>query len=282
MLGWALFGYMAYQVATTAVIAGKIWNPYDILGISTVSSQPALFGMHPANHTQSATEKAIKSHYKKMSLKFHPDKIRPGPNETAEMLNDRFVELTKAYKALTDEEVRNNYIQYGHPDGKQSFSIGIALPTWIVAEGNTYYVLLVYGLLIGILLPYTVGKWWYGTKTHSKDGVFVESASKLFREYDESGDVSKLVEILTVGQEMEEIAGGAREKEWANSEEAIVEKKLAQAGLAKPQIAALEKYGGWRRRAVGLLWAYLYRIDLGSDKLENGAKSPNSSSWNCC
>lgn len=37
VLGWALFGYMAYQVATTVVTAGKIWNPYDILGISTVS-----------------------------------------------------------------------------------------------------------------------------------------------------------------------------------------------------------------------------------------------------
>jgi translocation protein SEC63 len=62
-----------------------------------------------------------------MSLKFHPDKVRPDPrkNETIEMLNDRFVEISKAYKALTDEEIRNNYIQFGHPDGKQSFSIGI-------------------------------------------------------------------------------------------------------------------------------------------------------------
>lgn len=235
----------------------------------------------PANVTQSATEKAIKSHYKRMSLKFHPDKVRPGPNETLEMLNDRFVEITKAYKALTDEEVRNNYIQFGHPDGKQSYTMGIALPTWVVAEGNTYYVLLVYGLLIGILLPYMVGKWWYGTKKHTKDGVLVESASKLFREYDESADINKLIEILTVGQEMEEITGGAREKEWANSEEATIEKKLAQAGLAKSQIAVLEKYSGWRRRAIGLLWAYLYRIDMGNDKLENGTAIPDQYLWAC-
>src|SRR5947207_3218496 len=108
----------------------------------------------------------IKSHYKKLSLKFHPDKVRPDPglNQTAESLNEYFVELTKAYKALTDEEVRNNYIQYGHPDGKQSFSIGIALPQLIVAEGNGKYVLLVYGILLGVLLPYVVGTWWYGTQ----------------------------------------------------------------------------------------------------------------------
>jgi translocation protein SEC63 len=217
---------------------------------------------------QSATEKQIKSHYKRMSLKFHPDKVRPGPNETMEMLNDRFVEITKAYKALTDEEIRNNYIQYGHPDGKQSFSIGIALPTWIVEEGNTYYVLAVYGLLFGILLPYFVGKWWYGTKKFTKDGVMYETAGKLFKEYDETIDEERLVEILTVGDEIKEITGGAKEKEWINGEDATVEKKLAQAGLPEKAMKALNKYEGWRRRAIGLLWAYLYRIELGSDKLE--------------
>jgi preprotein translocase subunit Sec63 len=40
---------------------------------------------------------------------------RPAKNETVEMLNERFVELTKAYKALTDEEVRNNYLQFAVP-----------------------------------------------------------------------------------------------------------------------------------------------------------------------
>ncbi|KAF8541424.1 Sec63 Brl domain-containing protein [Trichophaea hybrida] len=252
VLGWAVFGYMCYLIATTDITVGKIWDPYQILGIST-----------------SATEKAIKSHYKKMSLKFHPDKIRPGPNETMEMLNDRFVELTKAYKALTDEEVRNNYIQYGHPDGKQSFSIGIALPTWIVAEGNTYYVLAVYGLLFGILLPYTIGKWWYGTKKHTKDGVMVESAGRLFKEYDEDMSEEKLIEVLSTGEEIKELTGGDREKTWANGEDATIEKKLAQAGLPEMEIKALGKYDGWRRRALGLMWAYLYRIDVGSDTLEN-------------
>lgn len=52
---------------------------------------------------QNADEKAISRHYKRLSLVYHPDKIRPDPakNETIEDLNERFVELTKAYKALT-------------------------------------------------------------------------------------------------------------------------------------------------------------------------------------
>ncbi|KAI5818681.1 Sec63 Brl domain-containing protein [Pyronema omphalodes] len=251
VFGWAALGYVCYLISISTNPEGNVWDPYTILGIGT-----------------SATEKAIKSHYKKMSLKFHPDKIRPGPNETIEMLNERFVEITKAYKALTDEEMRNNYIEYGHPDGKQPTSIGIALPKWVVSEGNTYYVLMVYGLLFGILLPYTVGKWWYGTKKLTKDGVVVESAGKLFKEYDEDMDEAQLVRILTAGQEVKEITSGAREKEWANSEDATIEKKLLAAGLRPSQLGALEKYEGWRRRAITLLWAYLYRIDLGNDALD--------------
>lgn len=253
VLGWALFGYMCYLVATSeAIAAAKLWNPYQILGIS-----------------ESATEKEIKSQYKRMSLKNHPDKRRPTGNETIEMLNEKFVEITKAYKALTDEEIRNNFIQYGHPDGKQSFSIGIALPTWIVASGNTYYVLAVYGLLFGILLPYTVGKWWYGTKKRTKDGVMVESAGKLFTEYDEFAGEDKLVEILSVGEEMKEITDGDNKRDWVNGEDATVEKELAKAGLPEKDMAILNRYEGWRRCALGLLWAYLYRVDLGNEKMEN-------------
>lgn len=78
--GWAIMALMAYLILVTARTIPKMWNPYDILDIS-----------------ESATEKEIKSHYKRMSLKFHPDKVRPDPakNETLEMLNDHFVEITK-------------------------------------------------------------------------------------------------------------------------------------------------------------------------------------------
>jgi translocation protein SEC63 len=58
--------------------------------------------------------------------------------------------------SLTDEQVRKNYMQYGHPDGKQDMSLGIALPKWIVEEGNMYAVLGFYGILFGVMLPYFV------------------------------------------------------------------------------------------------------------------------------
>jgi translocation protein SEC63 len=36
ILGWAVMGLMAYLITVTARLIPKIWNPYDILGISDV------------------------------------------------------------------------------------------------------------------------------------------------------------------------------------------------------------------------------------------------------
>lgn len=119
-----------------------------------------------------------------------------------------YVEISKAYKALTDEEVRNNYIQYGHPDGKQSFSIGIALPKFIITEGHGKYVLLVYGLLLGVLLPYIVGKWWYGTQRMTKENVLVASAGNLFREYEDDVLEGGIIKVLTSGEEYQGVLKG--------------------------------------------------------------------------
>ncbi|POR34694.1 Patatin-like phospholipase domain-containing protein [Tolypocladium paradoxum] len=252
LAGWALMGFMVYLIMVTVPTVHKIWNPYDILGIS-----------------ESSTEKQIKSHYKRLSVKFHPDKVRPdaAKNETVESLNDRYVELTKAYQALTDEEVRNNYIQYGHPDGKQSFSIGIALPKFIVSDGNGKYLVLLYTGLLGVLLPYLVGSWWYGTKKRSKEGVLMESANNLFRQYDESMDEAGIVTALSAGKEFEDVLKGDK----AESGLAKIESRITAEGDGSPFAAGFsvkdkdklqDLDNGVRRKALALLWAYLGRVEL--------------------
>lgn len=218
---------------------------------------------------QSASEKQIKSHYRRLSLKFHPDKARPDPakNETIETINDHYVELTKAYKALTDEEVRNNYIQYGHPDGKQSFSIGIALPKFIVTEGNGKYVLLVYAALLGVLLPYLVGTWWYGTQRMSKERVLIESANNLFREYQEDSQDGAIISALSTGVEYERVLKGDNADSGLGKLESRIlaegEGTPLAGGLALKDKTKLEDLeGGARRKALALLWAYLGRVEL--------------------
>lgn len=253
LVGWAIIGWMIYLIIVTARTTPKLYDPYEILGVS-----------------RSADEKAISRHYKRMSLIYHPDKIRPDPakNETMETLNERFVELTKAYKALTDEEIRNNYLQYGHPDGKQSFSIGIALPKLIITEGSGKYVLLVYGGLLGVLLPYIVGKWWYGSQRYTREKVLLASAGNIFKEYKEDMIGTRVVNALSTGEEFKDLLKGPRSEEGLSK----VEKKvlaLDEKILPLKDRELLRRLDDTtRRKALALLWAYLNRIDLEDTTLE--------------
>ncbi|XP_029698337.1 dnaJ homolog subfamily B member 6b isoform X2 [Takifugu rubripes] len=58
---------------------------------------------------KSATQDDIKKAYKKLALKWHPDK-NPENKEEAEK---RFKELSQAYEVLSDENKRNTYDRYG-------------------------------------------------------------------------------------------------------------------------------------------------------------------------
>ena len=72
---------------------------YEVLGISKTA---------PANE--------IKSQYRKLALKFHPDRNK------SEEAAEHFKEISEAYAVLSDSEKRNLYDQYGHSgvDGKYS------------------------------------------------------------------------------------------------------------------------------------------------------------------
>lgn len=200
--------------------------------------------------------------------------IDESKNQTAEDVNDHWVDVSKAFKALTDEDIRNNYIQYGHPDGKQSFSIGIALPKFIVTDGNGKYVLLVYGVLLGVLLPYIVGKWWYGTQRMTKEKVLLASAGNLFREYKEDLTDGDVVNALSCGEEYKDILSGNK----MDSGLGIIEKSIARengqggfaSGLTPKDREKLQSYEGARRKASALIWAYLGRVKLDESSLDDG------------
>jgi len=78
---------------------------YEILGVS-----------------RSASEAEIKQAYRRLALKYHPDR-NPGNKEAEE----RFKEISEAYEVLTDPEKRQIYDLYGHEglEGK-GFSTGFS------------------------------------------------------------------------------------------------------------------------------------------------------------
>ena len=65
---------------------------YEVLGVS-----------------RSASKDEIRKAYKKLARKFHPD-VKPDDPDSEK----KFSEITEAYDALSDEEKRKNYDQFGH------------------------------------------------------------------------------------------------------------------------------------------------------------------------
>lgn len=121
VLGWLFLAFLTYKVSQFDYEMSS-FDPHDILQI-------------PLGASKSDVKKA----YHKLSLFYHPDK-ETGDEKT-------FVKITKAYKALTDDEARKNWEKYGNPDGPAAMSFGIALPSWIVEKENSVWVLGLYALV---------------------------------------------------------------------------------------------------------------------------------------
>jgi translocation protein SEC63 len=125
---WAIFAYFMYMVLSSD---GQVqtYDPFMVLGVE---------------HGASTSE--IKKAYRKLSLKYHPDK-NIGNKEAEEM----FKKVAKAHEALTDETAKENYEKYGNPDGRQqSLEVSIGLPTILLENPKVVLVLYLVGMVVVI------------------------------------------------------------------------------------------------------------------------------------
>ncbi|KAL4233084.1 secretory subunit [Mactra antiquata] len=150
LIGWVIFALLAYKVYW--IQTDHIdYDPYQILQID-----------------RGASDREIKKSYRKLSLLYHPDK------ETGD--SKMFMMVAKAYAALTDEESKKNWEQYGNPDGPGVTKFGIAIPKWLVHKDNSMWVLMVYIVLFMVIMPAVVGVWWYRSIKFSKDQVLLNTS----------------------------------------------------------------------------------------------------------
>ncbi|OAJ38569.1 hypothetical protein BDEG_22477 [Batrachochytrium dendrobatidis JEL423] len=192
--------------------------------------------------------------------KFHPDKVVEDEKAEAEK---KFVEISKAYKVLTDSEARMIFDETGHPDGKQAFQLGLALPKWLVEEGNSAVVLLFYTLIFGIGMPVMVARWWSKAKHMTKNKIENETMALFYRDIKESMSFKSLVDVLSKSTEFISLTvdGTAAEYEKLSGqiqtamEETTVHRFDHLKKVTSKDFTAVASY-----RASLLIYAHLVRV----------------------
>lgn len=251
VLGWALVAYLVRRIANAAANGTHtVYDPFSILGLAT-----------------SATEREIKRQYRKLSIQFHPDKLRHIANQTREDIDSHYIELTKAYKSLTDDTIRKNLELYGHPDGRQEMSMGIALPTWVVESQNNAWVLSAYALVLGLALPALVARWWYGTRARTKDGVLNTTALAFFSKLKPSMGQADVFALLGQAEELTSLGDalppGLDAYTTLEDETCALYKRLHGTPLFPASTPEPT------RKALVLLAAYLHRVPTAHPLLED-------------
>lgn len=228
----------------------KMYDPFDVLGVS-----------------HSATEDDIKAAFKRLSRIYHPDKVASDKRDEA---NARFVEISKAYKALTDEEIRRNWEEHGNPDGIRTRDIGVALPAWMVNSNfSSVLIVLIYCLLFGTGIPIVVRRWWSRNKVYTKDGVRQMSMAIFYRELKETTSAKRVIEIISLGTEFEvelELYKGLQE-DLASLESQIISSVNENFVVPKSVSGTLGA-----RRAFLLLHSHFARLNIENPRLYQDQK----------
>ena len=161
----------------------EIFDPYEILEIS------------PNDEISK-----IKKSYKRLSLKYHPDK-----NQGNEEAKEKFMLINKAYRVLTNDKARENYYKYGNPDGPGMLTIGLALPLFLFQGQVGFYILLIFSILLIIIFPIMLLKWNKERSKYNNDGLLVKNLPLYYNYLSNETLITELPFIVGMSLEFNEM-----------------------------------------------------------------------------
>ena len=161
----------------------EIFDPYELLEIS------------PTDQISK-----IKKSYKKLSLKYHPDK-----NKGDKSAKEKFMQINNAYKILTNEKAKDNYYRYGNPDGPGMLTLGLALPLFLFKGQVGFYVLLSLSVLLTIIFPIMFIKWTKKRNNYNNDGLLLKNLPLYYKFIDSNTLITELPFIIGMSFEFSEM-----------------------------------------------------------------------------
>lgn len=174
--------YLCVQRAES-VDSIKSFDPFEILDIP-----------------HDATEKEIKKAFRKKSLETHPDKNPDDPFAAS-----KFLQVTRAHNALTDELSRENYKKYGNPDGPGPMKIAIGLPYFLMKKDNQIASLLISFLFILVLIPAGFFFWYSSSYVYTDKGLRQENERMFAMGLNENLSFADCPKLIAWAADFEEI-----------------------------------------------------------------------------
>lgn len=157
----------------------NMFDPFDILGVTAGQSNID-----------------IKRAYRRLSLVFHPDKNPDNP-----LAASTFIQISKAYAALTDDVAKRNWEKFGNPDGPQSTKIGIGLPRFLLEKNNSLVILCLSFFVIIVVVPVAFICYYNQARHFATNGVLIETLQFLGSYVTESTSLHHGLEMLAACSE---------------------------------------------------------------------------------
>jgi len=140
-----------YQVIFMLFLTKWIMDVYDLTHqdvANNLSSKFDPYRLLHINNDASFDTKAVKQAYRRLSVKYHPDKVDKS-KISPEAANRRYQRLVLAYQTLTKKKMYDNWMKFGDPKGSQATqAMGLAIPTWMFDEEWRVQLFMGLGLLV--------------------------------------------------------------------------------------------------------------------------------------